>query len=327
MKTVNIGIIGCGWFGNFHIENLLQIESVTIVALVSTNDKKLQETSKKAPSAKLFHSHEELFGDTSLPLDAVVVSVPPAMHKDIENMAAAYGVHLYIEKPIGLSLADAMETKTLIKKAELITTVGYQGLCNPLIEEIKENLKGETIGLVEGKWICNFPQVHWWRQKSLSGGQMVEQTTHIFSVLYYLFGEVKSVYATGLRGLNTYENSTVEDCSSCIITFENGIIGTILSGCYGKENCASEIGFKIHGGKSLINYDWSGKLTTHLNNKIITKTSSQNNHLACMERFINAIKSGDTSQILSDYAHGVKVLEITLAANKSMERGEVIYLN
>ena len=220
MKKINVGIIGCGWFGNVHIDSLLQMESVNIVALVSTNKIKLDNTSRKVLTAKLFENHYDMFDDKSLNLDAIVVCLPPAMHNDIEEMAASLGICMYIEKPIGLSLTTAKRIEKQIEDSNIITCVGYQALCNPLIHEIKTKLIHEKVGLVQGNWIGDFPHVHWWRNKMLSGGQIVEQSTHIFSALYFLFGDIKSIYAQGTSGINYYDNSTVLDYSSCILTFK-----------------------------------------------------------------------------------------------------------
>ena len=303
------------------------IDGVNIVALVSTNKAKLDETSLKIPTAKVFSNHHDMFNDSSLSLDAIVLSVPPAMHKDIELMATSLGIHMYIEKPIDVSLEHAKKIQDLVKKSKVITSVGYQGLCNPLINDIKNSLKNEAVGLVVGKWIGDFPQVHWWRNKELSGGQIVEQTTHIFSALYYLFGDVKSIYAQGLQGINDYENSTVHDYSSCVLTFKNGVIATIMSGCYVKNEGVHDIGFTIHTANKIINYDWAGKLNIQSQNGVTAKTSTENDHLNCMQLFIKAIQNDDRNLILSDYDHGVKILEITIAANKSIELGEVVYIN
>ena len=327
MKKINVGIIGCGWFGNVHIDNLLQMESVNIVALVSTNKIKLEITSKKVLSAKLFDNHYDMFNDKSLKLDAIVLCLPPAMHNDIESIAASLGICMYIEKPIGLSLDTVKQIQKQIEDSSIITCVGYQALCNPLLQEIKTKLKHEKVGLVQGNWISDFPQVYWWRDKLLSGGQIVEQSTHIFSALYYLFGDVKSIYAQGTSGINNYDNSTVLDYSSCILTFKSGIIATIMSGCYKDDESNSQIGFKIHSATTTISYDWSQKLTIQDGHSKITKTNDENNHFNCMQLFINAVMTNDKTLILSDYAHGVKVLEITLCANQSIDLGQVVYLD
>ncbi|MEG1687935.1 MAG: Gfo/Idh/MocA family oxidoreductase, partial [Angelakisella sp.] len=119
MKTVHIGIIGCGYLGNYHLQNLLGMEGVSITALVSTNEERLQQTAQKVPGAQLFHNYQELFA-SSVPLDAVIVSIPPATHGEIEQLAAQKGIHLYVEKPLDVSLERARKNAAFIAQSGII---------------------------------------------------------------------------------------------------------------------------------------------------------------------------------------------------------------
>ena len=57
MANVKIGMIGCGWFGNFHLVNLLKIEGVEVIAFASPNEEKLKRIAEKAPGARLYRDH------------------------------------------------------------------------------------------------------------------------------------------------------------------------------------------------------------------------------------------------------------------------------
>ena len=56
-------------------------------------------------------------------------------------------------------------------------------------------MQDQTIGMALGRWMGGMPGVAWWRRQEGSGGQFVEQTTHIVDLLRYCAGEVTEVYA------------------------------------------------------------------------------------------------------------------------------------
>lgn len=323
IKPVNVGIIGCGGFGNFHIDNLLKMEGVNVAAIMSRNEERLAETAKKLNNTKLYTSYKTMLEDCE-ELDAIVITLPPGGHGDIELLAAEHGVNMYIEKPIELSYEKALQNEKAIKKAGIICSVGYQSRYCEGINEIKGVIAGKKTGLVEAKWINGFPGVPWWKDKSLSGGQIVEQSTHLFDALRYLYGDVKTVYTQSLVGINDrVENSTVEDCSSTIMTFKSGIIATVMTACYiDTSKSGGEVGLKLFAEDMRIEYNWGeSKATYSTRNETVSKSFNGNGHFVAMSEFINAVRTNDFSNIRSDYSDAVKTLMVTLAANESMETG------
>ncbi|MEG1426606.1 MAG: Gfo/Idh/MocA family oxidoreductase, partial [Oscillospiraceae bacterium] len=197
IKILRIGIIGCGWFGNFHIDNLLKMENVEIVALYNRGIERLEKTGKKVPKARMYQDIEKMLSKEKL--DAAIISLTPDAHADIEERCCKKGIHMYVEKPVEISLAAALKKSEAVKFSNVITAVGYQERYSPVLDLVKEIIAKEPVGLVYGSWIGGMPGPKWWRTKEESGGQIVEQTTHIVDMLRYLFGEVKSVYAAGTK--------------------------------------------------------------------------------------------------------------------------------
>lgn len=327
IKPVNVGIIGCGGFGNYHIDNLLKIDGVKISAIMSRSSERLAATAKKLDCPRLFTDYKEMLEECK-ELDAVVITVPPGSHEDIELCAAKHGVHMYIEKPIELSYEAAIKNEQAINDAGIICAVGYQGRYSDGLNEIKELITNKKVGLATASWIGGFPGVAWWRDKSLSGGQLVEQATHLFDALRYLFGDIKTVYSQALSGLNDrVANSTVEDCSSTLVTFKSGVIATVMTGCYiDTQKAGGEVGLKLFAEDMQLEYDWGRNVTYKTNNETTVKSFDQNFHLEAMKEFINAVRSGNSSGIRSDYSDGIKTLKATLAANESMKTGFAVQL-
>ncbi|HEY5583874.1 MAG TPA: Gfo/Idh/MocA family oxidoreductase [Ruminiclostridium sp.] len=327
MTKVKVGIIGCGWFGNFHLENLLKIDGVEVVALVSSNGEKLKTTGEKISGARLYTNHAEMY-DKEMNLDAVFICVPPDCHGDAEILAAQKGIHLYIEKPIEVSLEKALEIEAAINKAGIISAVGYQERYNPEAAKIKAYIEGHKVGLVNGRWLGGMPGVQWWRRKERSGGQIVEQSTHIFDLIRYFFGEANSVYCSATKGLiENVEGYNIEDCSSTIVTFKSGVVATIFTACYLEElKNFNGAGLQIICNDCVIDYDWD-KEVRYTNKDSIEKTIIEGkSHFKAVQTFIEAIKTGNPEFIKSTYSDSVKTFEITIAANESIKSLKPVYL-
>lgn len=320
MNSVKVGIIGCGWFGNFHLNNLLKMEDVEVTALVSTNSEKLQETAKKLPQARLYKDYHDLFDNEKL--DAVFICVPPNSHGDIELLAAAHGIHIYVEKPIEISMERAEMIEKAICDAGILSSCGYHERYNTAVNEAKSYVASREIGLVAGQWLGGMPGVKWWRRKEGSGGQIVEQTTHIFDMLRYFFGEVQTVYCKAVTGLITdVPDYNIEDASIAVVNFENGIVANIQTGCYFNDKVDGKIGMQIYCRDCIVEYDWMKEI------RYITKEKSEKvpaeftSHFYAAQAFIQAVKTNDASLIRSPYSDAIKTLALTLAANDSIKSG------
>lgn len=327
MREIRVGMVGCGSFGMFHLSNLQQIEGVRVAALATGNEEKLRAAARRAPGAALYRDHRAMF-EQERGLDAVVVSIPPDRHGDLEIMAARRGIAMYIEKPVSVSLEDALRNERAIAEAGVVCSVGYHGRYNPELDVVKARLAGRSPGLVVGKWIYSLPDLNWWRFKARSGGQLVEQATHIFDLFRYLFGEPVSFYSVGRRGLNPpLEGSDTEDCSSTLITFAGGGFATLLAGCYlDTDRAVGDIGFDIYLEDAKLEYGFftGAEYITRQGRRSVPFEPVC--HRLAMEAFIGAVRAHDPAGVRSTYSDAVKTLRATLAARESLERGAVVSL-
>ncbi len=327
MNRVKVAMVGCGWFANFHLDHLLMMADVEVVAFASPNSEKLKAIGARVPEANLYESHSDMFEQEDQ-IDALFICITPSRHEDIEILAARKGIHIYVEKPIEVSLDRAREIDDIIKDSGIISSVGYQERYNPEVVNLKQRLAKKKVGLISGSWIGGMPQVHWWRQKAMSGGQVVEQTTHIFDMLRYLFGEVTQVYSKAIIGLiQGVEHYDIEDASSTTVTFESGQVANIMTACYMEEEVPyNRVGFQIFCTDEVIDYHWGDKVMYISGNDTETVDSSKDAHYRSAEVFIQAVKTKNPDLIKSTYSDGLKTLQLTLAANESMIKNKPIDL-
>ncbi len=256
-------------------------------------------------------------------LDAVYVCVPPHAHGDIERTALENGIALFVEKPLSSDPGTPEKIGKMVSSKGAITSVGYNWRYSDMTKKALCLMKDRTVGLVVGYWMGGCPGVSWWRKKEKSGGQHVEQTTHIFDMARCLSGEVKRVYASaGLQVMQEHvEGLDVEDASAINLEFENGAPGVIVSTCMLSQGY--KVMFSVFS-KDLALEHTQGSLRVTRPGEETTFKSKVDPYLKEDEVFVESVDTGDDSHILSTYEDALKTHRVTMAANKSIETGKPV---
>ncbi len=225
MKRLRTAILGCGGFAHRHAQNLIGLpEEIELTAFSDHHEKNGRAFSEKYSEGKasVFTDHREMFGKAAL--DLVVICLPPFAHSDEVELAAQHGVHMLIEKPIALSSEHAWRMVEATEKAGIKTQVGFMFRFGAGIERLKELITSGEVGpagLMSARYFCNSLHAPWWRDRSKSGGQLVEQIIHMVDLMRYLMGDAVSVYS---RQENLFHRDvadyTVEDVSATVFGFQ-----------------------------------------------------------------------------------------------------------
>jgi predicted dehydrogenase len=114
----------------------------------------------------------------------------------------------------------------------LVTGTGYHWRYLDIVEEAQAHLAAKPARLVTGYWLDFTPPPPWWIKEAHSGGQIVEQTTHIFDLVRLLVGEVEEVYAVAARTERPdYPECDICEASTAVLRFAAGAVGSISSTC------------------------------------------------------------------------------------------------
>jgi predicted dehydrogenase len=315
---VRVGFVGAGGIANVHMNALQELDDVQIVAVADVDRGRAESVASRFV-AKAYSDYRKMLSEEKL--DALYVCVPPFAHEEQELIAANRGIHLFVEKPVALTLDKAREIRSAIIENKIISAVGYHWRYQSSTQRAKEILDGRKIGMVLGYWMGGFPQMAWWRRLEQSGGQMVEQTTHIFDLARYLCGEVSEVYAAfANRDSREIPRFNVYDVGTATLKFTNGIVGTISNTCMltvpytvGLHVIARDLVLEIHGDLKVIEPGHTEIFTGGVN-----AIHEEN------KAFIEAIRTGDSSGIRSTYEDAVKTLAVTLACNESARTGKAV---
>lgn len=234
MNRLRTAVLGCGQFAHQHAKILNSLhDQVEMVAFCDRNIQKASEFSSiySNNSASIYSDHKSLL--TQEKIDLLIICLPPFAHTNEVELAAERGVHILIEKPIALRSEDAWKMVQVTENAGVKTQVGFKFRFGEAVETLKEKIDSGAAGpiaLMSARYFCNALHANWWRDKSKSGGQLVEQVIHMFDLLRYLGGCPSDIFSIQ-RNLfhQDVEGYTNEDVSATIISFQNGGIGVVYA--------------------------------------------------------------------------------------------------
>jgi myo-inositol 2-dehydrogenase/D-chiro-inositol 1-dehydrogenase len=321
--TVKLGFIGTGGIANHHLKNLKQMDGVKVVSFFDVDVQRAQKAATEHEGAKAFSDVSEMLDSTGL--DGVYVCVPPLAHGDIEFKLLEREIPFLVEKPLGINREVPADIGKKVKAKKLVTSVGYHWRYNESASIAKQLLVDSKVGMALGYWMGGMPMVPWWRVLSGSGGQFVEQTTHIVDLLRYLCGEVREVYAAyALRVMGEQvEGTDVPDVGTVTLKLVNGTVATISNTCL--LPVGHHVGLDIYSNKGILELR-SDELREVTSDGIRTHKNFANPYKVEDEAFIHALLTGDTSRILSDYEDSLRTHDVTIAANESAVLGKPILL-
>ena len=312
VKTLatRVGLVGAGGIGSYHwsqIEKLQKQEAykdLQVVGVADVDRGRAQELAKRAGGAAAFSSHVEMY-DAIKP-EAVFIGIPPFAHSDQETAAAERGIHFFVQKPPALTMEKARAIQATTEKAGVITAVGHQDRYLDVVDEAKKALATQKPGLAMGYWMGGMPGVPWWRVRTQSGGQAVEQTIHIFDTARYLFGEAESVQGAAMSGLMTdVPNYDVDDSSAMTITFKSGVLCTIFSACFLRGG-PGKAGLDVYCQDMKIEYGLRSNVKFSTHGEVRELRHRNDSDLECVRTFVDAVRGGDRGKIRSPYADAVK---------------------
>lgn len=230
MTPTRIVLVGAGAVAQRHAGVLAALVDVKVVAVVDPVSA-AAETLARSCGARSFGDVEEALDGSDA--DAVYICVPPFAHGVPEKAALARGLPMFVEKPVAADLATAEELAALVAASGVVTGTGYHWRCLDIVAEAQQLLSAAPPLLASGYWLDKRPPVPWWADTAKSGGQVVEQLTHVLDLARALLGEAVEVYAAGARQPAppgpAADRGDVDDATAATVRFESGAVATLAA--------------------------------------------------------------------------------------------------
>jgi predicted dehydrogenase len=268
----------------------------------------------------------DLLTDPSINL--ISITAPNGLHREMAEAALEADKHVWCEKPMALTLADAESMAATAARSGKVTALGYGYLQNPAIQEARRLIAEGTIGRpfdfrgsVDEDYMAD-PDLTWsWRLRAQDAGlgALGDLTVHLVSLARTLMGEIASLTAMvdtvhrerPLTGGGTAQVEN-DDIAHALVRFASGARGTLASSriAHGRKN---GLRVEVHGSKGMIWLD--NERMNELNLYIADGPPQQRG----FRRILSGPMHGDYAQLCPAPGHGLGFNEL-----KVIELAEVL---
>jgi predicted dehydrogenase len=287
LKDIRIGLIGTGGMGKAHATAFTNVPLVfgnepgrpVLEIVADIEAKALERWAAEFGFARWTTNWREIVEDPRV--DVVDITTPNALHAEMAIAAARAGKHIYCEKPLATTSADAARIVAAVAKSGVISIVGFNYLKNPAQAFAKQLTDAGELGeitLFRGAFDQDFlanPDIPFsWRldHAQAGTGALGDLGSHTIAFAQFLVGDIVEVcglnatkikerivpaagsgYAAMAQSGAARRAVENEDIMEFLIHFENGAIGTIGTSRIGMGRKLGLV-YEIHGTKGSLFY-------------------------------------------------------------------------
>ncbi|MFA6451404.1 MAG: Gfo/Idh/MocA family oxidoreductase [bacterium] len=201
---LNIAVLGYGYWGPNLVRNFASLPDVRLKTVCDSDVKSLEKAQSRHPEIETTTDCDEVFQDESI--DAIVIALPAELHGEFARQALVSGKHVFVEKPLAMTVAEAKDLVQLSEENGQILMVGHLLLYHPAVERLKKLIDLGELG----------PLFYLYSQRVNLGvvrsreNALWSLAPHDVSVLLYLLDELPyAVSATGASYLQEGIEDTV----------------------------------------------------------------------------------------------------------------------
>lgn len=312
--TVRLGLIGVGAYAkNIHVPNIQKIASLTILGVASKSGASAAVAAKKVKANYATSDVGELLKDDRV--DAVVISTRHSSHAQLVLDALAAGKHVFVEKPMAVTVDDCLKIVEAQQRTGCVVRVGYNRRFSPYLRQMKKavghgrrvfNIR-VNVGAVGGHW----------SNTAEEGGRLMGEGVHFFDLANWMMdSDPASVTASFLGQVDPLN----PDASVCI-RYEDGSIANVVYTTVGHTRRGKEY-FEFFGNGRTVAID-DYKRIEAFGCAVKTNRGDRGNkgQLGAMEEFAQVVLEGDGGQGGADAVAGLWATAVTEAALASAKQG------
>lgn len=343
-ESISIGIIGAGNIARQHIQHIANgaVPRCRVSAICSRSDNGLAAEA----DATHYSDYRALIDSGSC--DAVLIATPTRLHYEMGSYALSQGLHVLMEKPIGLSLAEGQQLLQQASQRQVFALMLNQRT-DPVFRHMKQLLDDQQLGRIQR---CHWTMTHWFRPevyyqvsdwratwRGEGGGLLVNQCIHNLDILHWLCG--MPVRLQGFCGFGKYHDIEVEDEVTAYFEYANGATGVFI-GSTGEAPGVNR--FDIVGDRGTLSYDGnrlqlatnepdSSSFSSNTRDMFgmpacsysdITPDTGVNQHALVISNFVDAIVDG--SPLIAAAEEGLASLALANAILLSSWTGQAVEL-
>jgi predicted dehydrogenase len=228
-NIIRLGVIGCGGFGLFALQQFTQVPGVKLVGMAGTHRPASLAAAARFGIENIDDVEELLRRDD---VDMVYVATPPFLHHAQAMAALEAGKHVIVEKPLAMTVRQADELIAAARQRDRLLAANLMQRYNPLFDVVSRLVQARVLGEVLHGTFENYasdenlPAEHWFWDRGKSGGIFVEHGVHFFDLFAGWLGRGRVEAAqVGVRpgtAIEEHVHCTVRHGDAALVNFYHG---------------------------------------------------------------------------------------------------------
>src|SRR5713226_7943556 len=197
-KHLRVAIVGCGAVAEHcHLPALARRNDCSVVALVDHNGERVKGLARRLGRSKVLKNFRDLL---AMEIDLAIVALPNHLHAPVSIELLRAGIHVLVEKPIALSVADCDDMLRAAEEGRALLAVGMTRRFIHASRFVKWAIDSEFIGRIHSidmrdgcaySWpiTTDFP----FRKETAGGGVLMDTGVHTLDQLLWWMGDIDSL--------------------------------------------------------------------------------------------------------------------------------------
>jgi predicted dehydrogenase len=320
---VKAAIIGAGWIADRHAAILRHRDGVELAAVCDVD---LERARALAGDGAVYADWRELL-DAESP-DCVFVCTPPRVHREPAVEALGRGIHVYLEKPIARDLDDAHAIVDAAELSSAVCAVGYQWRAIEVLDDLREALDGQELGLLIGIGTGPTKSRPWFLNRSEGGGNLLERASHGIDLQRAVAGEVAEVQAVASAvplAQSAGARGDIEDAAALVLRFAGGAVGSSAI-AWLRDGLPEKYSLDVLGSDTALHLelDPDFTLTGVARGRTIDARTTQHPIERGVERFLAAARDGDAARVFCTPRDALGTLAAVVACEEALATGAAV---
>jgi predicted dehydrogenase/threonine dehydrogenase-like Zn-dependent dehydrogenase len=286
---VGVAVIGAGGFATgVHLPNLARIAGCRLEAVCARTGPKAKQAAERFGARLCATDYREVLADDRV--DAVIVATRHAAHAEIALAALDAGKHVFVEKPLALTVKDCEAILERAAATGKLVSVGFNRRCSALALAARDALRAVAAPPCI-HYRCNagpLPATHWTRDPLEGGGRILGEAVHFFDLCCWLADSRPASISAERLAQQGVEKA--DDNLAVTLRMENGALANILYVTNGHAGMGKERIEAYAGGGALVIEDWKTLRFHGLRGKDIALSTEDKGQAALLENFIRAAR-------------------------------------
>jgi len=238
-EKLKVALLGFGQAAQYlHLPVLTGLSQVELVAIAEPRSACKEAAKAACPAVAVFESYQTLLSETDP--DAVVIALPNDLHVPAAKAAFARKKHVYLEKPIATSLAEARSLIPTWRASGRVGMIGHNYRFGMMQQSAHSAIAAKSIGEIITLQTVFSGNAHalpdWKRERATGGGALLDLASHHFDLVCWLVDSLPATVSCCLRSMSSEDDTAIVQ-----LQFENGVTAQIMASLCAGDNDRLEV--------------------------------------------------------------------------------------